>query len=63
MGQGKETAPERWRESYYRTLEERLVTYKQPRSFELVSESLRGDDGKVRRSALRAARIGKVSIN
>jgi bile acid-coenzyme A ligase len=37
-------------------LAQRLVAYKRPRSFELVSEPLRGDDGKVRRSALRAAR-------
>jgi bile acid-coenzyme A ligase len=38
-------------------LASRLVTYKRPRSYELVGEPLRGDDGKVRRSALRAARI------
>jgi bile acid-coenzyme A ligase len=37
---------------------ERLVTYKVPRTFELVSEPLRDDAGKVRRSALRQARIG-----
>ena len=41
-----------------RFLGERLVTYKIPRSFELVSEPLRDDAGKVRRSALRAARVG-----
>ena len=35
----------------------RLAKYKQPRTYEVVSEPLRGDDGKVRRSALRAARI------
>jgi bile acid-coenzyme A ligase len=38
-------------------LADRLVTYKIPRSFELVSEPLRDDAGKMRRSALRAARI------
>ncbi len=39
-------------------LAERLVRYKIPESFEYVEEPLRGDDGKVRRAALRAARIG-----
>ncbi len=34
-----------------------LVRYKVPRSVELVHEPLRGDDGKVRRSALRAQRL------
>ncbi len=38
-------------------LESRLVAYKRPRSFEFVAEPLRGDDGKVRRSALRRARL------
>jgi bile acid-coenzyme A ligase len=38
-------------------LAERLVRYKVPRTYELVTEPLRGDDGKVRRSALRAARL------
>jgi bile acid-coenzyme A ligase len=38
-------------------LAERLVRYKIPRSFEFVSEPLRDDAGKVRRSALRDARI------
>jgi len=38
-------------------LREQLVTYKLPRTFERVTEPLRGDDGKVRRSALRSARI------
>jgi bile acid-coenzyme A ligase len=43
-------------------LAERLVRYKVPRSFELVDEPLRDDAGKVRRSALRAARVtGAVS--
>jgi bile acid-coenzyme A ligase len=35
----------------------RLTKYKRPRTYELVDEPLRGDDGKVRRSALRAARL------
>ncbi|CAB4689486.1 MAG: AMP-binding protein [Actinobacteria bacterium] len=39
---------------------ERLSPYKLPRSFEYVDESVRDDAGKVRRSALRAARLEKV---
>jgi bile acid-coenzyme A ligase len=38
-------------------LEERLARYKIPRSFEHVREPLRDDAGKVRRSALREARL------
>jgi bile acid-coenzyme A ligase len=38
-------------------LGERLVRYKVPRSFEFVAEPLRDDAGKLRRSALRAARL------
>jgi bile acid-coenzyme A ligase len=38
-------------------LRERLARYKIPRSFELVCEPLRDDAGKVRRPALRAARL------
>src|SRR5207248_1730770 len=38
-------------------LGERLERYKLPRSFERVDEPLRDDAGKVRRSALRAARL------
>ena len=38
-------------------LKSRLVTYKQPRSFEFVDEPVRDDAGKVRRTALRDARI------
>jgi len=38
-------------------LKDRLVTYKQPRSFEFVDEPVRDDAGKVRRTALRDARI------
>jgi bile acid-coenzyme A ligase len=37
----------------------RLVIYKQPRTFELVEENVRDDAGKVRRTALRDARIKK----
>ena len=40
-------------------LADRLVSYKQPRSYELVDEPLRDDAGKVRRSALRDARLKK----
>jgi bile acid-coenzyme A ligase len=36
---------------------ELLVHYKVPRTFELVDQPLRDDSGKVRRSALRAARV------
>jgi bile acid-coenzyme A ligase len=39
-------------------LGERLVRYKVPRSVELVDAPLRDDAGKVRRSALRADRVG-----
>lgn len=39
-------------------LAERLVSYKLPRTFERSAEPLRDDAGKVRRSALRAARLG-----
>ncbi len=38
-------------------LADKLVTYKQPRSYEFVDEPLRDDAGKVRRSALRDARL------
>lgn len=38
-------------------LKDRLVTYKIPRSFEFVDESLRDDAGKVRRGQLRAERV------
>jgi bile acid-coenzyme A ligase len=38
-------------------LAERLVIYKQPRSYELVGENVRDDAGKVRRTALRDERI------
>jgi bile acid-coenzyme A ligase len=38
-------------------LAERLVVYKIPRSFEFVADPLRDDAGKVRRSALREARL------
>ncbi len=38
-------------------LEDRLVRYKQPRSYEFVNQPLRDDAGKVRRKALREVRI------
>jgi len=38
-------------------LKDRLVTYKQPRSYEFVAEPVRDDAGKVRRTALRDARM------
>jgi bile acid-coenzyme A ligase len=40
-------------------LRSRLGTYKRPRTYEFVTEPLRGDDGKVRRSALRAERVAQ----
>jgi bile acid-coenzyme A ligase len=40
-----------------RFLAGRLVKYKRPRTYEFVTAPLRGDDGKVRRSALRAERV------
>ncbi len=46
-------------EELKRHLAERLVIYKQPRSFELVDENVRDDAGKVRRTALRDARVKK----
>jgi bile acid-coenzyme A ligase len=42
-------------------LSERLVRYKVPRSIEIVNEPLRDDAGKVRRSALRAERLGRIA--
>jgi bile acid-coenzyme A ligase len=40
-------------------LSERLVKYKIPKSFEYSAEPVRDDAGKVRRKALREARVGK----
>jgi bile acid-coenzyme A ligase len=40
---------------------DRLAKYRRRRTYELVAEPLRGDDGKVRRSALRAARLSEVA--
>ena len=40
-----------------RHVEERLVRYKVPRSFEFVWDTLKDDAGKVRRAALRAERV------
>ena len=37
-----------------------LVTYKQPRSYEFVTENIRDDAGKVRRSQLRDERLAKT---
>ena len=34
-----------------------VAKYKRPRTYEFVAAPLRGDDGKVRRSALRAERV------
>jgi len=42
-------------------LADRLVTYKRPRSYEFVDEPVRDDAGKVRRSALREARLKKAA--
>jgi acyl-CoA synthetase (AMP-forming)/AMP-acid ligase II len=41
-------------------MEERLVRYKIPRSIEFSATPLRDDAGKVRRSALREARMSKL---
>ena len=41
-------------------LRDRLVTYKQPRSYEFVAENIRDDAGKVRRTQLREERIGPM---
>jgi len=43
----------------HRHLAERLVSYKRPRTFEFVTENVRDDAGKVRRTALRDERIKK----
>ncbi|MDP3855964.1 AMP-binding protein [Phenylobacterium sp.] len=44
-------------------LASRLVTYKQPRTYEFVDEPLRDDAGKVRRAALRDERIAKLKAD
>jgi bile acid-coenzyme A ligase len=44
-------------------LAERLVRYKIPRTFEFTDEPLRDDAGKLRRSALRAERVGSPSAS
>jgi bile acid-coenzyme A ligase len=41
-------------------LRSRLTKYKRPRTYEFVTAPLRGDDGKVRRTALRAERLAKA---
>jgi bile acid-coenzyme A ligase len=43
-------------------LRSRLATYKRPRTYEFVATPLRGDDGKVRRTALRAERVATRRI-
>lgn len=43
-----------------RHVEERLVRYKLPRSFEFVWDTLKDDAGKVRRAALRAERVAAL---
>lgn len=48
------------RDELFEQLKTSLTRYKWPRSIEFVTESLRDDAGKVRRSALREARIGKL---
>ncbi|HSW14078.1 MAG TPA: AMP-binding protein [Solimonas sp.] len=48
-------------EALLQHLASRLVNYKIPASFEFASEPLRGDDGKVRRSALREERIAAIA--
>jgi bile acid-coenzyme A ligase len=42
-------------------LASRLAKYKRPRTYEFVGSPLRGDDGKVRRTALRAERLGAAA--
>jgi bile acid-coenzyme A ligase len=55
-------APEPVTETELRAhLAELLVAYKIPRSFEFVSEPLRDDAGKLRRSALREARLARAA--
>jgi bile acid-coenzyme A ligase len=44
-------------------LGEKLVIYKRPRTYEFVTENVRDDAGKVRRTALRDERIAKMKGN
>jgi bile acid-coenzyme A ligase len=44
-------------------LAKHLASYKIPRSFERVAEPLRDDAGKVRRSALRDARLSRAGAS
>ena len=53
------TAPPLSEEDLKAHLKDLLVSYKQPRTYEFVDEPLRDDAGKVRRSALRDARLKK----
>ena len=43
-------------------LNDRLVKYKMPRTFEFVDTELRDEGGKVRRSQLREARISRANL-
>ncbi len=43
-------------------LKDRLVSYKQPRTYEFVDEPVRDDAGKVRRTALRDARLAAMKL-
>lgn len=42
-------------------LKERIAIFKLPRSFEFVSENLRDDAGKARRSQIREERIARLN--
>jgi bile acid-coenzyme A ligase len=46
-------------EDLHKHIGDRLVVYKRPRTYEFVSENVRDDAGKVRRSALRDERVKK----
>ena len=48
-------------EGLLKHLRDRLVINKLPRTIEFVTEPLRGEDGKVRRSALRQERLNRVA--
>ncbi|MBV9045367.1 MAG: AMP-binding protein [Alphaproteobacteria bacterium] len=47
-------------EDLQKHMAEKLVVYKRPRTYELVTENVRDDAGKVRRTALRDERIAKM---
>ena len=50
-------------ESLREHVRDRLVTYKQPRSYEFVAENIRDDAGKVRRTQLRDERLAALNQN